>query len=95
MKVSQLYRPVLATLSILAFSASAIAGPAPRFLMVDGTMMELTPMQKDVTLKNGCQVCTRGVIISPDGRITKLHDGDFVSPMGAKMSPGALHLHGG
>ena len=86
----------MATLSfIILFSASAMAGPAPRFLMINGVMMELTPMTSDVTLKNGCKVCTYGVIVAPDGTKVKLHEGDFVSAKGERMSPAALHLHGG
>jgi hypothetical protein len=95
MKSSSIYRPILATLSILIFSASAMAGPAPRFMVINGTMMQLTPLTEDVTLKNGCKVCTRCVIIQPDGRVTKLHDGDCISADGVRMSPAALHLHGG
>ena len=96
MKSSRIYRPILATLSfIILFSASAIAGPVPRFLMIDGVMCELRPMTSDVTLKNGCKVCTYGVVIAPDGTRVKLHEGDFVSATGERMSPAALHLHGG
>jgi hypothetical protein len=96
MKSSRIHRPILATLSfIILFSASAIAGPVPRFVMIDGVMCQITPMSSDVTLKNGCKVCTYGAIIGPDGTVTKLHEGDFVSSSGARMSPSALHLHGG
>jgi len=72
-----------------------MAGPVPRFMMINGVMCELTPMTSDVTLKSGCTVCTYGVIIAPDGTKTKLHEGDFVSSTGVRMSPAALHLHGG
>ena len=95
MKKYTINRPILALLSVLILTASAMAGPAPRFMMINGTMMELTPMASDVTLGNGCQVCTKCVIIGKDGKVTKLHNGDCVSADGVKMSPSALHLHGG
>jgi hypothetical protein len=72
-----------------------MAGPVPRFMMVNGVMCQIIPMTSDVTLKNGCKVCTYGKIIAPDGTVTKLHEGDFVSSTGERMSPSALHLHGG
>jgi len=63
--------------------------------MINGVMMELTPMTSDVTLKNGCKVCTRGVIIAPDGTVTKIRERDLVSSTGVRMSPPGLHSHGG
>jgi hypothetical protein len=63
--------------------------------MINGTMMQITALSGDVTLDNGCKVCTTGKIITPKGHIIKLHDGDMVSSTGEKMSPSALHGHGG
>lgn len=81
--------------SILCLGASAIAGPPPKYIMINGEMMEITALTSDVTLDNGCKVCMNGAIISPKGHVTKLKDGDMVTAKGVKMSPSANHAHGG
>jgi uncharacterized protein DUF6799 len=95
MKTSNLNRFIITVTSILCLGASAFAGPGVKYIMINGTMMEVTAITSDVTLSNGCKVCTKGAIISPKGHVTKLHDGDMVSATGVKMSPSALHAHGG
>jgi len=95
MKSSNIKRLMITVTSILCLGASALAGPGPRYIMIDGTMMEITALTSDVTLKNGCKVCTNGAVISPSGHVMKLHDGDMVSAKGEKMSPSANHAHGG
>jgi hypothetical protein len=65
------------------------------FIMINGAMYQITAFTGDVTLDSGCKVCMDGTLISPKGRVTKLHDGDIVSSAGVKMSPTALHAHGG
>ncbi len=83
--------------SVLSMGASAMAGPGPRpkYIMINDTMMEITALTGDVTLDNGCKVCTNGAIVSRNGHVTKLRNGDIVSSAGEKMSPTALHGHGG
>ena len=83
--------------SILCLGASAMAGPGPRpmYMMINGAMYQVTAFTGDVPLDNGCKICTNGTIVSPKGKVTKLHDGDMVSATGVKMSPTALHGHGG
>ncbi len=65
------------------------------YIMINGAMYQVTAITGDVTLDNGCKLCTSGTIVSPQGKVTKLHDGDMVSATGVKMSPTALHGHGG
>ncbi len=95
MKTSTLRSVLLTGISILCLGSAAIAGPAPKYIMINGAMMEITAISGDVTLDNGCKVCMNGTIVSPKGKVTKLHDGDMVSATGVKMSPTALHGHGG
>lgn len=97
MKTTSLKCLLITAASILCVSASAVAGPAPKpmFIMIHGAMYEITAISGDVTLDNGCKVCMDGTIVSRKGKITKLHDGDMVSAAGIKMSPTALHGHGG
>jgi hypothetical protein len=65
------------------------------YIMVQGKMMKLVPMTKDVKLKNGCQVCTGCQVKDAKGKATKLKNGDMVSAEGKVMKPAALSLHGG
>ena len=95
MKMSNIKRLVITASSVLCLAASAMAGPGPRYIMINGVMMEVTALTSDVTLKNGCKVCMNGALVSPSGHVTKLRDGDMVSSTGVKMSPTALHGHGG
>ncbi len=95
MKNSGIRILLLTVTSIVCLGASAFAGPGPRYIMINGTMMQITALTSDVTLDNGCKVCTNGAVISPKGHVTRLHDGDMVTATGVKMSPTALHAHGG
>ena len=95
MKTSNVNRLIITVTSILCLGASAMAGPGPRYIMIDGAMMEITALTGDVTLKNGCKVCTNGTVTTPDGHVTKLHNGDMLTSSGVKMSPSANHAHGG
>jgi hypothetical protein len=65
------------------------------YIMINGGMYEITAFTGDVTLDTGCKICKNGTIVSPSGKVTKLHNGDMVSATGVKMSPTALHGHGG
>jgi hypothetical protein len=58
-------------------------------------MMVVTPMTSDVTLKNGCKICMNGAVTTPKGEVIRLQDGDMLTAKGVKMSPTALHGHGG
>jgi hypothetical protein len=96
MKTSNNIKCLLITAaSILCLGASAFAGPGPRFIMIDGQMMEVTPLASDVTLANGCLVCMTGTVTPKHGHPFKLHNGEMLSATGVKMSPSALHGHGG
>jgi hypothetical protein len=95
MKTSNMKRLMITAASILCLGASAIAGPGPRFIMINGTMMQVIPMTSDVTLKNGCKICTDGTVMTPKGHVFKLQEGEMLSSSGEKMSPTALHAHGG
>ncbi len=97
MKTTHIKTLFITAASILCLGASAIAGPAPKpmYAMINGGMYEITAFTGDVTLESGCKICMDGKLISPKGKVTKLHDGDVVSATGVKMSPTALHSHGG
>ncbi len=92
---SSFTRMAFAAVSLLCLGASVMAGPEPRYMMIEGKMMELRPMTKDVTLKNGCTVCTGGIVKHPKGKTVKLTNGDIVSSEGEKMKPLANQAHGG
>ena len=96
-KYSTLTRVMLAALAALCICTSAFAGPdrSLMFIKVDGQMMKLVPMTKDVNLGNGCTVCTRGIVSAKDGRTIDIKDGELVTSEGKVMSPAALHAHGG
>jgi len=81
----------LTAVSMLCLSASVLAGPAPMFMMIHGHMMMVTPMTKDMKLKNGCKVCMNGAVISATGEKMRLKEGDMVSAEGVIMPP---TLHG-
>ena len=76
----------------MLLSVSAMAGPLPRFMMIDGVMMELTPVKSDVTLKNGCKVCTNGAIITPDGKVFS-DNVEMVTFTGSDGEMGVLPQH--
>ena len=97
MKMLRIKCLLITATSILCLGASAMAGPGPRpmYMMINGAMYQVTAFTGDVTLDNGCKICTNATIVSPKGKVTKLHDGDMVSATGVKMSPTALHGHGG
>ena len=88
---------MLAALAVVCICSSVFAGPnrSVMFIKLDGQMMKLVPLTEDVTLKNGCTVCTRGVVTTKDGKIINIKDGELVTSEGKVMSPAALHAHGG
>ena len=67
---SNLSRMAFTAVSILCLGASVMAGPGPMFMMIDGKMMEVIPMKKDMTLKNGCKVCMNGAVTDAAGKTT-------------------------
>jgi CO dehydrogenase/acetyl-CoA synthase alpha subunit len=71
-----------------------MAGPDRYYMMINGQMMIVTPMTKDVTLKNGCKVCAAGTLTDAKGKTVNLKSGDIVSAEGV-MNPAANHAHGG
>jgi len=87
----------LTGMAVICICSSVLAGPdrSAMFIKIDGKMMEIVPLTKDVTLKNGCTVCTNGTITTPKGKTIAINDGDVVSADGKVMSPAALHSHGG
>jgi hypothetical protein len=95
MKTSNSTRLMIIVTSILCLGASAMAGPGPRYIMINGAMMEITAITSDVTLDNGCKICTNGTVTTPKGHVFKLRDGEMLSATGVKMSPSANHAHGG
>ena len=95
MKTPNLTRLMITMTSILCLGASAMAGPGPRYIMINGTMMEITAITGDVTLPNGCKVCPDGTVTTPKGHVFKLKEGEMLSSKGVKMSPAANHAHGG
>ncbi len=88
---------MLATLAAVCICSSVFAGPdrSVMFIKVDGQMMKLVPLTGDVTLNNGCTVCTRGVVTTKDGKVIEIKDRELVNSEGKIMSPLALHAHGG
>jgi hypothetical protein len=96
-KYSTLTRMSLTAMAAICLCSSVFAGPdrSAMFIMVRGQMMQLVPLTQDVTLKNGCKVCTKGVVITPKGKTIAVNDGDVISANGEIMTPAALHAHGG
>ena len=93
-KTSTITRVALALTAMLCLGSSVMAGPGPSYMMVNGQMMVVTPMTKDVTLKNGCKVCAAGTFTDAKGKTVNLKNGDFVSSEGV-MKPAANSAHGG
>ena len=93
-KTSYITRIAVTAVAALCLGASALAGPVPMFMMVHGQMMMLTPMTKDIKLKNGCKVCTNGAVISAKGTTIALKEGDMVSAKGTVLPPSSSSLHG-
>jgi len=91
---SHLTRLALTSLAVLCLGATVMAGPSPMYMMINGQMMEVRPLPKDVKLKNGCTVCTNGAVITPKGNKTMIKNGDLVTSEGV-IEPLAKHLHGG
>jgi len=87
----------LTGMAVICICSSVLAGPdrSAMFIKINGQMMQIVPLTKDVTLKNGCTVCTNGTITTPGGKTIAVKDGDVISAEGKIMSPAALHLHGG
>jgi hypothetical protein len=85
----------LTAFSVLCLGASVMAGPGPMFIMIDGKMMMVTPLTKDMTLKNGCKVCVNGAVTTPKGKTTMIKNGEMVSSEGVKMQPLSKLAHGG
>ena len=94
-KISKLRSLALASLALLCLGSSVMAGPGPMYMMINGKMMSVTPLTKDVTLKNGCKVCVNGAVITPKGKTTKVAEGQMVNAEGKVMTPAATHAHGG
>jgi hypothetical protein len=65
------------------------------YVMIDGAMYQVTAFTGDVTLDDGCKICMDGTVVTPKGHKFKLQDGQVLSSTGVKMSPTALHGHGG
>ncbi len=95
MKSPNLNRLIITAASILCLGASAFAGPGPRYIMINGVMMQITAISSDVTLDNGCKVCMDGTVTTPKGHTFKLKNGEMLSSTGVRMSPAANHAHGG
>ena len=72
----------IAFLSLLCLEAPVMAASDPMYIMYKGKMMMLTPLTKDVKLKNGCTVCTSCTVIDPKGKKTKVKEGEVVTPEG-------------
>ena len=94
-KTSQFTRTALSLAAILCLGSSVMAGPEPMYVMINGKMMKVVPMKKDLTLKNGCKVCTVGVFTDAKGKTVFLKDGDVVLSDGTVMKPHATKAHGG
>ena len=94
-KTSKLTRVALSLAAILCLGCSVIAGPDPMYVMVNGKMMKVVPMTKDVTLKNGCKVCTVGVYTDAKGNTVMLKNGDMISTDGKLMKPQSNKANGG
>ena len=91
---SYLTRTAVAAFSLICLATSAFAGPAPMFMMMHGQMMMVTPMTKDMKLKNGCKVCMDGTVMSAKGEKMSLKDHDMLSAEGTMIMP-SRHAHGG
>jgi len=94
-KTSKVTRAALALGAVLCLGSSVMAGPDPTYIMLNGKMMKLTPMKKDVALANGCKVCFGGTVTDAKGKTVTLKNGDVVGNDGSLMKPTALKLHGG
>jgi hypothetical protein len=94
-KSSKLIRLALCLAALLCLGSSAMAGPEPMYVMINGNMMKVVPMTKDVTLKNGCKVCKVGVFTDANGKTLFLKDGDVISTDGKLMKSHATKAHGG
>ncbi|MDR3404074.1 MAG: hypothetical protein P4L99_16375 [Chthoniobacter sp.] len=94
-RTSKLTRVALALTAILCLGSSVMAGPDPMFIMLNGKMMKVTPMKKDVTLANGCKVCFGGTVTDAKGKTVTLKNGDVVANDGSLMKPAANKAHGG
>jgi hypothetical protein len=94
-KTSKLTRVALALTAILCLGSSVMAGPDPMFIMLNGKMMQVSPMKKDVTLASGCKVCFGGTLTDAKGKTVTLKNGDMVSGEGVLMKPAANKAHGG
>jgi len=93
-KTSKLTRVALSLAAMLCLGSSVMAGPDRIYLMLNGKMMVATPMTTDVTLKNGCKVCSAGTYTDAKGKTMTLKNGDMVSAAGV-MVPAAKQAHGG
>jgi len=94
-KTSKITRVALALTAMLCLGSSVMAGPGPMYMMINGKMMMVTPMTKDVTLKNGCKVCAAGTFTDAKGKTVYLKNGEMVSHEGVLMKPAANKAHGG
>jgi hypothetical protein len=94
-KTSKLTRVALSVAAMLCLGASVMAGPGPMYIMLNGKMMKVVPMTKDVTLKNGCKVCAAGTFTDTKGKTVYLKNGEMVSAEGVLMKPQANKAHGG
>ena len=94
-KTSKLTRVALSLAAILCLGSSVMAGPDPMYVMINGKMMKVVPMTKDVTLKSGCKVCTVGVWTDAKGKTVMLKNGDVILTDGTLMKPHSSKSHGG
>ena len=94
-KTSKFNRVALSLAAILCLGSTVMAGPGPMYMMIHGKMMMVTPMTKDVTLKNGCKVCAVGTFTDAKGKTVYMKEGEMVTPEGALMKPAANKAHGG
>lgn len=85
----------LSLAAILSLGSSVMAGPDPMFIMLGGKMMKVTPLTKDVTMKNGCKVCAAGTLTDAKGKTIHLKNGEMISAQGVLMKPASLSAHGG
>lgn len=94
-KTSKLTRMALSAAAVLCLGATVMAGPDPMYIMLNGKMMKVVPMTKDVTMKNGCKVCAAGTFTDAKGKTVNLKNGEMVSAEGTLMKPAANSAHGG
>ena len=94
-KTSKVTRVALALTAMLCLGSSVMAGPDPLYVMLNGKMMKVTPMTKDVTMKNGCKVCAAGTFTDTKGKTVYLKNGEMISSGGTLMTPAANKAHGG